>query len=142
MHRAFLPLLLVAPCLLLGCGPPPLHPVAGTVTIAGKPADNVRVYFWPESGASTQGTRLGMAITSADGRFEIASGSGAPGLEAGSYRVTFSRPLARGTSLPAADRPEGAVESIPAPYCDHTTPGNSPIAVRVVAASDFQLAIP
>jgi hypothetical protein len=48
MTRSFGPLLLVALSAVAGCGRPRFGEVEGTVTIDGKPAEGVMVYFVPE----------------------------------------------------------------------------------------------
>jgi hypothetical protein len=107
-------------------------PVKGQVNIDHKPVANVIVYFWPDvSTKENFATRHGMGQTDAKGRFVLKCGraSGADGIEAGSYHVTFSRPVAPGgKAVSAYTKPEqrGTVESIPKPYNDHANPKNSP----------------
>jgi len=126
-----------------GCGKPTLYPVSGEVKIAAKPAPGVRVFFAPGTlGEATPSTRIGFGVTDADGRFKINCSSGEEGLERGTYHVTFSRPLARGKSFGASERPDGAVESVPPPYSDHKNPGNSPITASVPSSASLVLELP
>lgn len=109
----------------------------------GQPASGVRVFFWTDGyNRSTSGTRIGVGATDDAGRFTISSGTGEPGLEPGAYHVTFSRPIVKGKTFAASDRPEGAVESIPPPYSDHQNPGRSPVVVTVGGENDFTFELP
>ena len=133
-------LAIVAIC---GCGKPTLYPVSGEVKIASTAAPGVRVFFWAESyGPSTPSTQIGVATTGADGRFTITSGGGEPGLERGTYRVTFSRPIVRGKTFAASERPDGAIESVPKTHSDHENPRNSPVKASVPTSGDLVFDIP
>lgn len=141
MYRiASIVLLFGATC---GCGKPTLYPVTGEVKIAAKPAMGVRVFFAPATLAdSTPSTRIGFGVTDAEGRYKINCSSGEEGLERGTYHVTFSRPLAKGKTFGASERPEGAVESVPLPYSDHKNPGNSPVTASVPSSAALVFDIP
>lgn len=126
---SFVPLVLLA---LAGCGKPALVPVTGQVKIDGKPAANVRVYFWPDpKPESYPGTRIGIGCTDESGRFTLKAGTGDDGLERGNYRVTFSLFTYKGKALKLEERYDGAVDVIPMPYRDHDSPHNSPVAATV-----------
>ncbi len=138
----------VFPVFLVGCSssPPPLHQVTGTVTINGKPARAVKVYFYPADGAEDNWTtRHSLAETDADGRFQLAKG-----IEAGEYKVLFSQFVdQRGIPVGSGeDKPDefGAVhDRIPHPYSDHSNYLNSP-ETRTVSAEEtdftFSLSFP
>jgi len=127
-------------CVVLAVGlvwsemPPALVPVSGTVTIDGKPADSVTVYFWPVNRNSTSDRmyRQATGMTDAAGRFALKSGSGETGIAQGDYKVTFSRLVARGKAVGADTRKSvrsGAVESIPKSYLEpDQTPANATVS--------------
>lgn len=63
-------------CLTLGCGwkddVSMIVPVAGTITVHGKPVANVRVQFQPVGGASSSDLGLGsLGITDASGQYRL-----------------------------------------------------------------------
>src|SRR5262245_51624881 len=83
--------------LAAGCGgEPDLLRVTGTVKIDGRPAEGVQVSFWPADAAGRNSRyRFALGMTGRDGRFEARSVS-EKGIEAGDYKVTFSRSIAGG----------------------------------------------
>lgn len=115
----------LAVAILAGCNRAPvLVPVTGLVKIDGKPARAVMVYFWPGDDAPENfPTRHAIGISDAQGRFKLqCSAGGVDGIEAGTYRVTFSKPVARsGKEMTSPNvKPDelGAVESLPPKYTD------------------------
>ncbi|QDT34307.1 carboxypeptidase-like regulatory domain-containing protein [Thalassoglobus polymorphus] len=111
---------LLIPAMLSGCSkndgyekPGALVQIDGTVTLDGAPWPGGTMSFLPQK--TTTGTG-GFAITDASGKFTATHFSMEPGLEAGTYDVTFSKlTLPNGDPIPegkdAAD--VGAVESMP-----------------------------
>ena len=125
-----------------GCGKPALVPATGVVTVGGNPAAEVRVFFWPDPAPSqTPPSRLGTAITDAEGKFRIACADG-EGIEAGSYRVTFSRYTAGSRIVKASERVEGSTEGIPMPYSNHESPASSPATAAVNGSTEFRFDLP
>jgi hypothetical protein len=79
----------LALCLLAGGGcsrGPRLAEVAGTVTLDGKPLDNVLVEFLPEAGAGSS-LRRSTGRTDADGHFQLTCDNQKPGAVIGAHRV-------------------------------------------------------
>lgn len=123
---------------------PTLAPVSGTVTLDGKPLAGAAVSFVPQAGTEGAGA---FGTTDAEGRFTLDHRSGRPGVEPGTYTVSFSKmALKDGSPIPpgktAAD--VEAVEHVPRQY----TPGfqatnDTPATVALVEASggtfDFAL---
>jgi hypothetical protein len=75
--------------LVAGCGKaegPKIIPVAGLVTIAGKPADNVMVRFVPD-GESLEGLIESSGITDADGRVELMTSDNRKGAVPGPGKI-------------------------------------------------------
>jgi hypothetical protein len=106
-----------------GCSrEPEMIPVTGTVTIDGKPASGVEVNFWPTTAVrpETISYRFGRGVTGPDGRYELQSGQG-KAIEAGDYRVTFSRVVAGGKVVADPKKKVdkgGARQSLPPHYTD------------------------
>ena len=69
-----------------GCsGGPTFAPVRGTVTLGGKPLENVQVEFWPQ----VRGPRS-IGVTDKEGRFTLTSDNGKePGAVVGSHKVVL-----------------------------------------------------
>src|SRR5436309_2599834 len=90
--RVFLIGTLLTLCTLTGCGNEervPLCPVAGKLFVAGMPAGNANIYFYP---CDPGQQRVPVAVTAPDGTFRlttICSGDGAP---EGHYAVTVVWP--------------------------------------------------
>jgi hypothetical protein len=87
LAQAFIGLSLVA--LLAGCGGPPLAEVEGTVTLNGKPIDNVRVEFLPDPEQQTTGPRS-MGVSDAQGRFKLTCETQKGGAMVGTHRVVIT----------------------------------------------------
>jgi hypothetical protein len=71
---------------MVGCsGEPRLAPVTGTVTVNGKPLDNVQVEFWPQ----VRGPRS-IGATDKDGRFTLTPDNGKGlGAVVGAHKVVL-----------------------------------------------------
>jgi hypothetical protein len=74
---------------LAGCGGggDGLTPVAGTVTVDGRPGEGAAVAFIPKDGTPGNG---GIGLADASGKYEITTPQGKKGLPPGQYRVTVS----------------------------------------------------
>lgn len=83
-----------------------VHPVAGTVTYDGKPAEGVQVFFMPSKNLKVPGAQANPhAITGPDGRFTLSTFGEGDGAPAGSYRVVLIWPKDReDTEESPADR--------------------------------------
>ena len=112
-------MLLLAIC---GCGksgPSPTMttlPVAGTVTLDGKPLPGADVVFMGSEAASVYVGR-----TDDKGEYQLRGAGNAQVNCQGKCRVTISRLVKPDGSLPAADEPpanSGATESLPSRYSD------------------------
>jgi len=125
--------------------PPRMYQVTGLVTVNGKPADLVAVYFWPADMTTRRNFmfRNATGTTDGQGRFALKSGAGSDGIAAGEYKVTFSRPMIRGKAVTAITRKSsatGAVESIPVQYCE---PDQTPVTATVSnKQQDFTFDVP
>ena len=132
--------------LLASCSSQPtLIAVTGTVTIDGKPASGVQVRFQPaEVDEKAPYTQYASGVTDAQGRFTLSVGDGSEGIQAGNYKVVFSRRVDRNNSQPAnpkgkAEGP-GVVELIPSRYRDRN---ETPVAAKVSENSkEFTFEIP
>ncbi|QDV24971.1 DUF4198 domain-containing protein [Aureliella helgolandensis] len=79
-------------CLALasGCGKPPMQSVQGNVVLDGKPIENCKVGFFPDTeqfNADRHG--FGFGVTDSEGNFTIQHPQGEQGIWAGKYKVTF-----------------------------------------------------
>ena len=107
---------------MAGCssGESGLIPVTGTVKVDGQLTEGVQVSFWPADGKDSR-NRYGAGMTGRDGRFELQSFS-EKGIEAGEYKVTFTRTIADGKVITdpkkKADRTR---QSLPGRYGDQET---------------------
>lgn len=70
-------------------GQPELAPVAGLISLDGKPVSDATVTFY-FTGASMPGYSTSLARTDVEGKFELIS-RGSPGAVPGAYKVTVSR---------------------------------------------------
>lgn len=94
-----------------GCGPggPPVYPVSGTVTIAGKPAGSVQVSLMPIAGSQ----QVAAGVTDAAGNYRLTWGSTPRlGAEAGRYKVVLNQ-LSSETEAEAMDRYSGGGRKSP-----------------------------
>jgi hypothetical protein len=140
---------LLAAFAVAGCGgPPPLHPVTGKVTLGGKPYDRLIVYFRPEGEVTA--FNLGVGETGPDGTMPAVRCSHGVGLQAGTYKVTFTCMAAKGGKKPAAagekpddDRSVSMVELVQPPFDDKTSQATTTKTFTVVAgANTFEFDIP
>lgn len=113
MHRVLVLMLIVV---ALGCGSDP--PVGGVVTLDDRPLAHAIVTFKPAGATPGLG---GSGRTDADGKFTIVPARDGPGLPAGEYKVTISRPLRKDGSPPDPNTPpieSDATETLPGRYTD------------------------
>ena len=68
------------------------YPVAGSVTVAGKPAGGLFVNFNLEAGGDPRAPTLVTISTDAEGKFAVSQNSPGDGLAPGDYAVTFLWP--------------------------------------------------
>lgn len=103
---------------LPGCGPkyPETIPVAGTVTLDGRPVSGAAVVFTPEAGEAATAT------TDASGRFSLSTFRLGDGALPGDYRVTVSK-----TTVEPGEE-EKVVFVVPKEYGNVAT---SPLACQV-----------
>jgi hypothetical protein len=102
-----------------GAGVAKLVPVSGTVTLDGKSLAGASVSFVPQAGTEGAGA---FGTTDAEGRYTLDHRSGKPGIEPGTYTVSFSKmALKDGSPIPAGKTAADveAVEQVPRQY----TPG-------------------
>jgi len=117
-----------------GCKPagPDVHPVTGTLTVGGQPAQNVQVAFYPAAGSAQMAT----GRVDASGRFALVTGNkGVKGAMAGKYKVVLSQleddsmEAAAARYASAKGKPPGrAKPSFPKEYL---APDSSPKEVEV-----------
>lgn len=116
--------------------------VKGTVTLDGKPLDNVRLTFEPIGAVDVNATTA-IATTDATGNFRIEPQAEGQTLNPGKYGVTFSRMIdAQGQVPPAKDRPmleasRQLKESVPAKYL--SKPNSPPAETTEIAAGTNDL---
>lgn len=130
--------------LVSGCSRSPydLAPVTGTVTVDGKPAD-VIVVFFPED---TQ-LRSANGATNANGRFTMGTLKGGDGAVVGKHRVAISTktppPMRGGGSVLGADKKvnEKFVLPFPVKYCNPETSGIE-VEVKKKGKNDFTFELP
>ncbi len=83
---------------LAGCGKtdfPTTYKVNGTVTVQGKAVEGALVTFVP-----TDGQKVALGSTDADGQFKLSTFSPSDGAQAGGYRITVTK-----LSVPATGSP-------------------------------------
>lgn len=107
--------------LVSGCGEsapplPTLVPVAGKVTMDGKPFEGCMVTFMPRNDTKGQ---VAYAVTDESGEFDLKYSTGEPGCPVGEYKAIFSKlrtpegqPIPEGKT--AAD--VNAVDQVPMAY--------------------------
>jgi hypothetical protein len=114
---------------LAGCGGPdrvPVHPVAGTLLVGGRPAANAHVVFHPTDGAVAVRP---VAVTGPDGVYRLTTFAAGDGAPAGGYVVTVFWPA---DTMPAdpCDCPDpSAHDRLRGAYLD---PARSPLRAAVV----------
>lgn len=133
------PLLLTLAVLPVGaCGKPPvtrgspLHPVAGRVTIGGRPAAGVQVRLHPLNRALDPDAPRPEGITDGDGRFRLRTGGVRDGAPAGPYVVTLVWPVAGGADRLGGSFAEPDGSGITA-IVEETTEELPPFAIDAVA---------
>jgi len=86
MRRSIARALVIALLSAAGCSAgPTFAPVTGTLSVGGKPLENVQVEFWPR----VSGPRS-IGVTDKDGRFTLTSDSGRdPGAVVGPHKVVL-----------------------------------------------------
>src|SRR5207249_2020847 len=96
MQRLFVAVVLV-PIGLVGCSQSETVVVTGTVTLNGKPADQVEVAFNPKKNG-----RLTTGVTDADGKFTLSTAKPNDGAMPGEYAVTLGEyyPPGKAPALP------------------------------------------
>jgi hypothetical protein len=112
----------IASVLVAGCGGTDGRvPVNGTVTLDGKPAAGLTVWF--HASPDTKGNG-GYADTDSAGRFDATTHQARPGLYPGRYAITVTPALA-GSSLDEGVSPAGPVPGI------YTRPETTPLATTI-----------
>lgn len=133
----------------LGCSgtdapaPEVLVPVAGTVTMDGKPAAGISLFFFPSDSSPTRG---GSGKTDEHGGFEIIHNvKNEPGIPAGAYTVIYSKfALPDGSPVPEGKMPAdvGAIQSLPPLWSDMTKAGkHNQVVVPADGVSTLDLKI-
>jgi hypothetical protein len=86
MRRSIATAMIIVLLVVTGCsGGPTFAPVTGTLTVGGKPLENVQVEFWPQ----VSGPRS-IGMTDKDGRFTLTSDNGNDqGAVIGSHKVVL-----------------------------------------------------
>ncbi len=79
-------LLLLPLAVGIGCGPPPYHPVSGTITLDNRPLEGAFISFMPEGDRGVPS----FGNTDAAGRYTLTHGAELQGAPAGEYRVRIS----------------------------------------------------
>lgn len=127
-----------------GCGKSAPVSVKGVVKSGGKPVPNCRVVFYPDVERFDPNVHgMGMAVTDADGAFEVKQADGTPGIPTGSYKVTFVAWVdSKGKPVPPevklSEVPGGAKNLVPDKYESlSSTPER--FTVRGDDQADFEL---
>lgn len=89
-----------------GAGGPAIVPVDGIVTLNGNPMEGATVVFSPKK----EGT-MSMAVTDAEGKFVLRTGSGKKGAAVGDHDVTVQ--LTVTAEAPAAGSSDGLAPAMP-----------------------------
>ncbi|WP_439631983.1 hypothetical protein [Gemmata sp.] len=117
-------LALAAAALAAGCkGEEPLPPVAGTVTVDGRPVPRGTVTFYPDASKGNASPHLPTGILEPDGRFEICLPEDKKGAPPGWYRVVVF----------AANDPQPGKPVKFFVNKKYTDRGSTPLSVEVVA---------
>jgi hypothetical protein len=117
-----------------GCKPagPDVHPVTGTLTIGGQPAQNVQIALYPADGSAQMAT----GRVDASGRFALVTGNkGAKGAMAGKYKVVLTPYEESSMEADAARYTSGKGKSPTPPKAsfpkEYLAPDSSPKEVEV-----------
>lgn len=117
-------LALAAAALSVGCkGEGPLPPVAGTVTVGGRPVPSGTVTFYPDASRGNATPHLPTGIIEAGGRFEVRLPQDRKGAPPGWYRVVVF----------AANDPQPGRPLTFFVNKRYTDPGSTPLSAEVVA---------
>ena len=122
MPRWVLALSIVA-SVVAGCSKSDTVDVTGTVTMSGKPAENVQVTFNPKGAA-----RMATGVTDANGRFALSTAKPNDGAMPGEYVVTLGEYYPPGKPPPLPPRGGLLPSRFPPKYGD---PGQSPLTATV-----------
>jgi len=77
-------------CTVVGCGGSSIVPVTGTITMDGKPASGIEVFFTPLGGEGNPNPGpYSSGITDASGKFELQTRYGDPGAVVGEHEISF-----------------------------------------------------
>jgi hypothetical protein len=129
-----------------GCGgEPKLLDVTGTVLLDGKPTERVEVHFFPvDENPKYFPFRRSLGLTDKAGKFYLTCGGGKRGIEAGDYKVTFSRWVEKGKAVAGLgqkpdDAGHSAVQTLPITLTD---PNQTKMTAKVAAGqTDFTFEI-
>lgn len=122
---------------LVGCGPreAAVHPVAGTLTVGGRPAANAMVAFHPLDRAGAR-PALPVASTGPDGTYRLMTRAAGDGAPAGEYAVTVvwpddSEPRDECADVATHDRFEGRyADPARSPWRATVKPGTNEVPLR------------
>jgi hypothetical protein len=123
-------------CAAFGCGRPPMHEVAGVVTLDGKPISNCKVGFFPDVRVFNPDRHgYGFGLSYNEGKFAIVHPQGEVGIWAGKYKVTL---VAWVTKDGKEIEPEAKPSEIPGGVLnlfpdEYESPGTTPLTVNVKA---------
>jgi hypothetical protein len=130
--------------LIAGCGGPKRHalaPVAGRVTLHGKPVANINVVFQPVASAGNQSDAGfgSCGLTGVDGRFELKTVDGKPGAVVGKHRVWLTlRDTSQPSTGPESDKPwRGPPNPLPKAAYDGTLTFDIPADGTDMACFDY-----
>ena len=144
----------------VGCGGPDnaaelaflkdLVPATGRVTLDGKPLSGATVSFVPD--ITVEGGRMAMAITDANGAYELVTGvpslppEESKGVLPGEYTVAISRiampdgkPMPEGITEEADFLAKGAIQFVPEKYTDPNTSTLKATVAPPKAENNFEL---
>jgi len=123
--------------LIVGCGPPPMQSVQGTIKLNGKPVNNCKVGYFPDTELFDSNRHgFGFGVTDSEGHYTVQHPQGEQGIWAGKYKVTLVAWVnSSGESLGIDTKPSevtgGVINRFPDIYeAPSTTPE------RVVVTSD------
>jgi hypothetical protein len=117
-----------------GCGDGKVrrHPVVGTVTVDGQPADGATVVFCPVNGSPEVMRERPFSQTDTNGRYELRTLEPGDGAPAGDYKVTIRWLSGMNPQSPEVDRDRGgggrAVDRLGNRYWD---PEKTPLTAKV-----------
>lgn len=143
--------LLLACLILTGCSEsaPPVYPITGKVTFAGKAHPRLLVYFRPVDTPVNQfGANMGVGETDAEGNLKVMSAAGG-GIQKGKYKVTFAlyQDIRGKKNIVTGDKPDEAgvttKQVISPPYDDESSQQSTPVSITVSSGTNqFNFDIP